>query len=261
MEAMGFRVFVPDDLYIQKGYLAGPDEHRAELLNRLFNDDSIKAIICARGGFGSIRILESLDLDAIRNHPKVFIGFSDITALLSVLADGCGVAAFHGPMAASLAKADDMTKQSLFSAMTSDRPISVSAPQGDVLKPGRASGKIAGGNLATLCHLLGTPFAPNLNGRILVLEDIGEPAYKIDRMLTQMKMAGCFDGLSGLALGAFENCCPPESVRKIVLNVFKNIDIPILSGFDIGHGARNLTIPIGMAATLDTKLKTLACHK
>ena len=260
LEAMGFRTSFSDDLFIKKGYLAGSDNHRAELVNRFFADKKIKAIVCARGGFGSLRILPLLDYEAIQKNPKIFVGFSDISALLSALYTKCGLVTFHGPMVTTLGNATQKTRDDLFLAFTTEKNLTIKPRQGLTIKPGKASGPVAGGNLTTLCHLIGTPFEPSFKGHILFLEDKGEASYRIDRLLTQMKIAGCLKGLTGLVLGSFEDCGPINEIFRIVQNTFKGDTIPILAGFDAGHGNSNSTIPMGLEATLDADKHLLLFH-
>jgi muramoyltetrapeptide carboxypeptidase len=260
VEQMGFKVFTPKGLFEKEDYLAGSDEHRAHLLNRLFKEPSVKAVICARGGFGSIRILSLLDYKTIQESRKIFLGFSDITALLYTFQTRCSLVGFHGPMITSLADANSKSREAMYRALTSDRKLTLKPAKGLTLKAGSRAGTVTGGNLATLCHLVGTPFEPNLNGHILVLEDIGEPHYKIDRMLVQMKLAGCFNGLAGLALGSFEDCGTLEGIYRIVERVFKEYDFPVLAGFEIGHGKTNITFPVGLKATLDADNHMLVYH-
>lgn len=261
LESMGFRTFIPDDLFKKNGYLAGTDDHRANLMNRLFADRTIKGIVCARGGFGSIRILPLLDFETIRKNPKIFVGFSDISALLSVIYTKCGLVTFHGPMVTTLGDADKKTKESIFSAFSSNMKLEITLKSGVTIKSGSASGPVSGGNLTTLCHLIGTPFEPSFKGHILLLEDRGEASYRIDRMLTQMKIAGCFEGLVGLALGTFEDCGTKNDIFSIVNNIFNGYTLPILAGFDVGHGKSNITIPIGVQATLDADRHILSYHE
>ncbi len=261
LESMGFRTFIPDDLFKKNGYLAGTDDHRANLMNGLFADRTIKGIVCARGGFGSIRILPLLDFETIRKNPKIFVGFSDISALLSVIYTKCGLVTFHGPMVTTLGDADKKTKESIFSTFSSNMKLEITLKSGVTIKSGSASGPVSGGNLTTLCHLIGTPFEPSFKGHILLLEDRGEASYRIDRMLTQMKIAGCFDGLVGLALGTFEDCGTKNDIFSIVDNIFNGYTLPILAGFDVGHGKSNITIPIGVQATLDADRHILSYHE
>jgi len=253
LKSLGFRLIIPEDIFEKKGYLAGGDEQRASLLNRLFADEAIKAIFCARGGFGSLKVLPLLDYASIKNNPKIFIGYSDITAILSVITQKTGLVTFHGPMVTELCTADEKTIDSINSLLVHCEKIEITPDKGAVINHGSASGKIAGGNLTTLCHLVGTPYEPDLNGHILFLEERGEALYRIDRMLTHMKLAGCFAGLAGLAIGSFEDCGEIGEIYSIIKNIFKDLDIPILAGFEIGHGNVNLSVPLGLGATLSTR--------
>ena len=260
-EEMGFNVYVPEGLLDARGYLAGPDKHRAEIVNQLFADKSIGAIICARGGYGSLRILHLLDYDTIAKNPKIFIGFSDITALLTVLFDRCGLVTFHGPVVTSLADTHKLTVSSLFQAITSDAKLEIEVPNGITIASGTGSGILCGGNLATLCHLVGTPFVPNFANKILFLEDRAEAPYKIDRMLMQMKLSGCFRELAGIVLGSFEDCGPVEYILNIIKDAFSDCRIPIMAGLDAGHGNTNLTLPMGVEVTLDADRHLLTYHR
>lgn len=260
LEQMGFRVFTPEGLFEKEDYLAGSDEHRAHLLNTLFREEAVKAVICARGGFGSLRILSLLDYKAIRKSQKIFIGFSDITALLSVFENRCSLICFHGPMVTTLADSDPKSRAAMSLALTSGRKLKIKPSKGLTIRAGSSSGTVSGGNLATLCHLVGTPYEPDFKDHILVLEDIEEPNYKIDRMLVQMKLAGCFNGLAGLVLGTFKNCGNLDGIYRVVEKVFKKDDFPILAGFEIGHGRTNITFPIGLKATLDADNHMLLYH-
>ena len=261
LASMGFNVSVPDNLFVKEGFFAGSDQHRAELLNRLFADRNIGAIICARGGFGSIRLLPLLDFDTIRKNPKPFVGFSDITALLTVLYSKCGLITFHGPTLTTLGDATPKAKKVLLTAISTDAKLVITPKNGTIIRPGTASGVVFGGNLTTLCHLLGTPFESRFKGQLLFLEDRGEAPYRIDRMLTQMKLAGCFGGLKGLLLGSFKDCGRSSEIFRIVKDIFKDDEIPILAGFEIGHLKSNITIPVGLSATLNTDRQELVFHK
>lgn len=261
IEENGFEVFIPNGLTKANGYLAGSDDHRADLLNQLFTDPSIDAIICARGGYGSLRILDRLDYDTIARKPKIFMGFSDITALLTVLFDRCGLVTFHGPVVTSLADAQELTVRSLFQTVTSDGKLETKVFDGTTIHPGVASGILGGGNLATLCHLVGTPFAPKFAGKILFLEDRAEPPYKVDRMLMQMKLTGCFEGIAGIVLGSFLDCGSVEEIFGIINDIFKDTTVPILGGMDAGHGSLNLTLPMGLEATLDADRHLLSYQR
>ena len=261
LEAKGFEVYVPQGLLEANGYLAGSDEHRADFVNQLFADKSVDAIVCARGGYGSLRILHLLDYDVVAKNPKIFIGFSDITALLTVLYDRCGLVTFHGPVLTSLADADEITKVSLFQTVSSDTKLEIEVSEGITLSPGAGSGILCGGNLNTLCHLVGTPFAPSFADKILFLEDRAEAPYRIDRMLIQMKLADCFKGLAGIVLGSFEDCGPADEIFNIINEIFSDYHVPILAGMNAGHGNPNLTLPMGIEATLDADRHMLSYHR
>jgi len=259
--SMGFEPVFDDGIFENNGSFAGTDAHRAGQINGFFADPAIDAVLCARGGYGALRILSLLNLDTIRKNPKSLIGFSDITALHAAISTAAGLVTFHGPTVTTLAKATAATRHSFYSVLTSDGPQVIRPRNGRALCPGVASGPVAGGNLTTLCHLVGTPFQPDFNGRILLLEDIGEAPYRIDRMLTHMKLAGCFASVSGVVLGNFRRCGNIEEIEAICIGIFKEYEIPILTGFTIGHQRSNLTIPLGISATLDTDRKMLAFHE
>jgi len=258
LEDMGYGVFQPDGLDKRNRFLAGPDEHRADLINQMFADPDINAIFCARGGYGSQRILDSIDYEVIRENSKIFIGFSDITVLLSALNNHCGLVTFHGPVLTKLGEGNPESVAGLGAALAIDTPVQIRASKNRVVRSGSCEGTVAGGNLATLCHMVGTPHMPEFGNCILILEDVSESLYKIDRMLYQMRMAGCFQGITGLALGSFTDCGELGGVLDVVMDNFQETEIPILAGFDIGHGPVNLTIPMGIPAVLDTDLRTLS---
>lgn len=261
LKSMGFHLFIPDDLFLRKGHLAGTDAHRAHLVNHLFSNKKINAVLCARGGFGSMRMLSLLDYKIIQENPKIFVGFSDISALLSVLYTKCNLVCFHGPTVTGLANASEETKRSLFLTMTSNAKPEVKPKEGITVQSGSVSGPFVGGNLTTLCHLVGTPYTLNFKEKILMIEDKSEAVYRIDRMLSQMKLAGCFDGIKGLVIGSFEDCGKPDDIYEVISETFRHADIPILAGLDIGHGKTNITVPIGLTATLDADRQRLTFHE
>ncbi len=261
LRSMGFRVFEPSGLFEKKGYLAGDDRHRARLLNEVFESPEIDAVMCARGGYGSIRILDMIDYDIIRRNPKIFIGFSDITVLLNIFLTKCGLVTFHGPTVTGLADLEPKSEKALFSALTSENAISILSENAVVLKPGKACGPVAGGNLTTLCHLTGIARGPRFDRHILLLEDRGEAPYRIDRMLAHMKKAGVFDRIAGLVLGDFTGCGSRTDVLDIFKDHFDKYGFPILAGLEAGHEKSNLVVPFGMEATLNTEEKLLFCHE
>lgn len=261
LESMGFVPVLGRHLFEKDGTFAGTDFHRAAQVNRFFSDPKIKAVFCARGGFGAMRILSLLDFERIQKNPKSLIGFSDITALHAAIALRSNLVTIHGPTVTTLAKATKKARTSFYSVLATDHIPIIKPRNGLSLQGGSAEGRVSGGNLTTLCHLVGTPFQPDLDGCIVFFEDIGEAEYRIDRMLTQMKLAGCFNGVAGVALGNFRRCGKRETIDKIFFEAFKEYGIPILSGFTLGHQKSNLTIPLGIVATLDADRKVLVYHE
>jgi muramoyltetrapeptide carboxypeptidase len=257
LRSMGFEVVVPDGVFAHNGHLAGTDAARAELLATLLLDDGIDAVMCARGGYGCLRILPLLDYPALSARPKLLIGFSDVTALLAAVGERCSVVTFHGPLVTTLPKASERTLQSLRDALLTPEPRTFHLEAGRTVRPGRAAGPLCGGNLTTLCHLVGTPYMPDLRGRILFLEDRGEAPYRVDRLLTHLKTAGCLEGVGGVVLGSFEECGSPEDILSIVEDRFQETDAPILAGFEAGHTDPNLTLPFGVEAVLEADARTL----
>ena len=251
LENMGFQVKFPEGVFSRSGYLAGSDVDRAAQVNAAFADSAVHAIVCARGGYGSMQILPYLDYEAIRKHPKLLMGFSDITALLCSLYQRSGLVSCHGPVVTTLKSAGSKTLESVFNVLTLNELPTIQLERGIALSPGKASGPVICGNLTALCHLIGTPFQLKMNGHILIVEDTGEKPYRIDRMLTQMKLAGVFNGLCGLGIGTFKNCGEADELFEIIARIFNPIHIPILAGFDIGHGPDNIAVPFGFQAVLD----------
>lgn len=254
---MDFSLRIEDDIFEKQDYLAGSDQCRADMLNRMFADPGIDGIICARGGYGAMRTLPLLDVDTISRHPKVFVGFSDITVLLSFLIERCRMPAFHGPTVTTLGNGNPLTRDRLLAAIAQPKPLRLAAEHHQVLQPGSATGRFFCANLTLLCHLTGTPFQPDLSGCVLLIEDQGEAPYRIDRMLTQMMLAGCFDRLAGMALGTFTGCGSTEAIHRIVADRLAVLNIPILAGFEVGHEAVNTTLPVGLPVELDTHTRTL----
>lgn len=250
LKAMGFEVHIPKGITNRYRYLAGTDRQRADILNSLFAASEVKGIIAARGGFGAMRILPLLDWASIAKNPKLFMGFSDPTALICSLVSKAGICALHSPNLVSLGQADKKTLDSFARTMAGNF-TRIDLPGDRVLAGGRAAGRLAGGNLATLVHMIGTVYQPDFKGAILFIEDVGEPAYKIDRMLTQMKMAGLLAGIKGVVTGSFEHCDNEAYIPQIIQEVFGGAHIPICMGIDVGHGAVNLSLPMGAQVVLD----------
>jgi muramoyltetrapeptide carboxypeptidase len=251
LQEMGYALKPAEGLFEASGYLAGSDAHRASQLQDMFLDDEVDAVMCARGGFGSLRMLPHIDWGVLKSHPKPFVGFSDITAIHHAFLAKAGMTSFHGPVVCSLPSSDRQTRLALNRALTSNEKISFAVAKPRIIGPGKAQGMLVGGNLTTLCHLVGTPFAADFSGAVLFLEDTGEAAYRIDRMLMHMKLAGCFEQVSGVLLGSFREGVRAAAVDRLVQRLFAENKIPILGGMAVGHGRRNLTLPVGVPVDLD----------
>ncbi|KAF0646464.1 hypothetical protein K701_28780 [Streptomyces fradiae ATCC 10745 = DSM 40063] len=242
-------------------YLAGVDEDRARDLQAAWCDPDVDAVVCARGGYGAQRVVDLLDWDAMRAAgPKVFVGFSDATALHEAFALRMGLATLHGPMAGTAGFLEEAaTRASLRAALTEPEAARVlGSPTARPLVPGRARGVTVGGCLSLLASNLGTPDGrASLRGGLLLLEDVGEEPYRIDRMLTQLLRAGLLDGLAGVALGSWAECGPYEEVRAVLRDRLGGLGVPVVEELGFGHGAPALTVPLGVPAVLDADAGTL----
>jgi muramoyltetrapeptide carboxypeptidase len=254
------------DRHADFDYLAGADADRAADFQAAWCDPEVAAVLCARGGYGVQRMVELLDWDAIRAAgPKVFLGFSDITALHEALATRAGLVTLHGPMVAAVdflknARAQEHLRATLFEPETV-RTIA-SSGRGPALVPGRARGVLLGGCLCLLAADLGTPHArPSARGGLLCLEDVGEETYRLDRYVTQLLRAGWFDGVAGILLGSWAECAPYEEVRALLADRLGGLGVPIVEEFGFGHGEGALTIPFGVVAELDACAGTLTLEE
>jgi muramoyltetrapeptide carboxypeptidase len=245
-------------------YLAGTDADRAADLQRAWCDPAVDAVLCARGGYGAQRMVDLLDWEAMRAAgPKVFVGFSDITALHEAFAVRLGLVTLHGPMVAGIdfvknARAQEHLKATLFAPET----VRTIASGGPALVPGRARGVTLGGCLSLLAADLGTPHArPSAAGGLLCLEDVGEETYRLDRCLTQLLRAGRLDGVRGVLLGSWEECGPYDEVRALLADRLGGLGVPVAEQFGFGHCAGALTLPFGVAAELDAEAGTLTLDR
>ncbi len=248
-------------------YLAADDQRRLHELHSLWADDAIKAIMAARGGYGCLRIMPGLDLELIRKNPKWLIGFSDLTVLLNGIFAETGLIGLHGPVVTSLPRTDPDSLERFRAMLAGEFPPFEDISGLEILSPGRQqqAGRLVGGNLTTLTHLIGTPWLPDLSGSILFLEDTAEQPYKLDRMLTQLVACGILENLAGLILGDFdpghgdrlEMIRLNEQVWKRVLELSRGSSYPIWGGFPIGHQQRNSPLPIGMEAFMDSGSGTM----
>lgn len=287
-EKLGFKVRYTPNMGVRKGYLGGTDQQRAEDLNAMFVDESIKGIFCGRGGYGSGRILPYLNYDLIRSNPKVFIGFSDITALLYGIFGKTGLVCFHGPMGGSEYN-DYTTKNLKMVVMEPPLPPLTYALQNDTVQipntvagyleimkeskilpetvqtitPGTAEGILIGGNLSLMSALNGTAYDLDFRDKLVFLEEVGEAPYRIDRMLTQLlQTEGKLRSAAGIVLGRFNDCEAEDLDRSLSLyetlhDRLSGLGIPVLYGLSFGHIDKNLTIPFGIKAKLDTEAQTL----
>jgi muramoyltetrapeptide carboxypeptidase len=204
-----------------------------------------------------MRLLPLLDFETICSCPKILVGFSDITALLVAIHKTCSTVTFHGPLVTTLGKGSERTQAALIDAVASSNPLTLMPENGVIVNAGKASGRLLGGNLTSLSHLMGTPYEPSFKGCLLFLEDRGEAPYRIDRMLSQLRLGGHLDGVSGVVLGSFQDCGSLEDIYSIVKDAFSHTGVPVMAGFAFGHGTENMTIPIGVEAELNTEDGTL----
>jgi muramoyltetrapeptide carboxypeptidase len=258
LETKGFKVHVAPHVYDRQEYLAGKDEDRLSDLEYMFRNTEIKAVFCSRGGYGTLRLLERIDYDLIRKNPKIIVGYSDITALLSAIFKKTGLITFHGPMVRGLSTLPETTWRNLLRMISSEQPVAFSPMKGFPLYGGKATGPIMGGNLSLICRLLGTSFMPNLAGCILVIEDRGEALYRVDRMLTHLALSGSLQGIKGLIMGQFLDCGDPAAINHLVKERVGPMNIPMATGFSLGHGPENTTLPLGVPAELDTDAMILS---
>ncbi len=257
LESSGYRIRLGDHVYDTKGYLAGEDSARLSDLHAMITDPEITAVFCARGGYGSIRLLDMINYDLIREHPKILVGYSDITALLTAIHGKTGLVTFHGPMVRDLEPGRKRDWDSLRRLLGSDGSPELKLDACGVPVSGSAKGHLIGGNLSMICHLLGTPFMPHLNGGVLFLEDKGEALYRVDRMLMHLFLSGCLKGITALISGRFEGCGEPDGINRLFLSLASRLGVPLVTGFPLGHGRENLALPMGTTAELDTKRMTL----
>ncbi|RLP85026.1 LD-carboxypeptidase [Micromonospora sp. BL4] len=260
----GLRPVVAPNAYARQGYLAGADDLRAADLNAAFADPQVRGVICTRGGYGAQRVVDAIDMDAVRRDPKVVAGFSDITALQFALWRGARLAGVHGPGAAWRDERTPLrSAESLHAALMTTEPVTVTAVAGEetypVRVPGRATGTLLGGNLCMIAASIGTPDLPDLTGAVLLIEDVQEPPYKVDRMLTHLRRAGALDGLAGVAVGQFTDCADgwDTTIVDVLGERLGALGVPVLGGLPIGHGPGQLTVPVGTRAILDTGTATL----
>ena len=280
LERLGYKVKLAPNVRRRFGFLAGTDQERAADLMAMFTDKQVRAILCVRGGYGTPRLLPLLEYKVIRKNPKIFVGYSDITALHCAFLTQAKLISFHGPMLNSdFAHADmpHFTLQSFLRTLSvvasPDTQLPFDISHGyrkdtvNVLRRGIARGQLIGGNLSLLCSVIGTPWQPHFKGRILFLEDVGEQPYRFDRMLTQLLNAGLLQEVAGIAIGLNADCEDPKAkttmeYRQTLEDVLEErllpLKIPVVSGLPFGHVPHNATLPVGARAILDANRGTLS---
>ena len=246
------------------GYLAGSDEQRSRDLNDAIADRTVDAIWCLRGGYGAMRLLDTIDYQAVARHPKPLIGYSDVTALHAAFGRLANLVTFHGPTARQ--SLPPFSAHSLECALVSGHNPCGDMPAATTLTGGSARGRIVGGNLALLAALIGTPYAPDYTGAIVVIEDVNEAHYRIDRMLTQLRLSGAFSSCAGIVFGKFTDI-PKEfgdeawSLARVLADTARRAGVPAVAGAPFGHTDVQWTIPIGARADLDADARTLIVHR
>jgi muramoyltetrapeptide carboxypeptidase len=258
-ESLGYRMKLGKSTGLKDFKCAGSPEERAADIMAMFEDASVDAIICARGGYGGNRVLPLLDYDIIRRNPKIFVGYSDITGFLASMAQQSGLVTFHGPMLTTFGERaipyNIETLQQVLSGEANVEICSTPLCRARTLRPGKSEGPLWGGNLVLVIERLATPGQIALDGAILFIEDIGEYLYKFDRMLLHLKRSGSLDGITGLVVGEMvdmEDTDEPfgKGIDEIVLDICGDLDIPIVSNFPCGHGDYQATLPIAHGVEL-----------
>lgn len=268
LESWGFAVKVGPHAYDNRYWLAGRDEDRAADLMWAFEDAGVDAVFCSQGGIGAARLLRLLDFEVIRQNPKIFLGYSDITALHLAIWAETGLVTFHGPSVAGFdpESMTDYKKDALFRALTGDQPvgpIGLAEANKYLLKinPGQVQGPVVGGNLTLVCSSLGTPWEIQTEGCILLLEELDTEPWQMDHMFTHLRNAGKLDHVAGLVIGECLNCEPKKlepgfanqcSLEDVLFDLLAPLGVPILYGLPLGHTKDRATIPLGVTASLDT---------
>ena len=261
-ESLGWEVEVGQHALRRTGYFAGDDAQRGDDLLAALHDDRIDGIWCLRGGYGAARLLPRLSVELLQRFPKALLGYSDITALHAAW-QHAGLVSYHGPTAR--APLSDFSRDSLVRALQAGTDSCGVAPDARIVRGGRVTGRLVGGNLALVSSLCGTPWAVDCRDAIVVLEDVGEATYRLDRMLTQLRLAGALDGCVGVAFGHCTDCPDTtedgtRTVEAIVTELADALQVPTLHGIPVGHISDQWTVPFGAMATLDADARTLSVH-
>ena len=265
LKNLGFRVKVGKNVAGQFGFFSAEDRDRADEFMELIEDETVQGIFSIRGGWGCARMVEYLDFDVIKKNPKVIMGFSDMTTLLNVISSKTGLVTYHGPSGNSTWNdySINYIKRLLIKAETVVyRNTAWDDADITTLSPGKASGELYGGNLSVISSLIGSDYLPDWKGKVLFLEDVNEEPYRIDRMLTQLKLAGVFTEVNGIILGGFRKCNAEEPERSFTLKQvfeqhFSTLKIPVYFGAQIGHIRNKYTVPVGLKVHMDADEGTL----
>lgn len=266
--SLGLEVILGNSCNRKYGYLSGIDEIRADDLNSMFNDNGIRGIFAIRGGYGASRLLDMIDYNVVRNNPKVFVGYSDVTILHLALNQKCNLITYHGPMPTTefYKDIDSFTKGSLVNSIFLNEPLcEIKNPDTikiETLYGGTSKGIITGGNLSLICSSLGTKYEIDTRGKILFLEEVGEEPYRIDRMFLQLKQSGKLSDASGIVLGSFTDCeakYPDKSLtlKEVIKELILPMKKPSILNLSFGHCDQTLTIPMGSMAELNASSKKL----
>jgi len=258
--ALGWEPLPGANVLARHDYLCGADAERLQDLNAALADESVDGIWCVRGGYGAMRLLPHVDWASLTRRPRALIGFSDVTALHAAASTRCDLVTYHGPTARGTLTA--FSRNSLVRAVVEARDPCGIASAARTVRGGRAHGRLVGGNLALLAALAGTPFAPDYRGALVILEDIGEPAYRIDRMLRQLLLSGAFDRATGLVAGHFTEPSPERELSTSTLDALLGevadvAGVPAIAGVPLGHIDDQWTVPLGAMAQLDADTLTL----
>ena len=279
IEYLGLKPKFAKNVAHRAGYLGGSINERLDDLHAMFADPGVKAVFATRGGYGSGQLLDKIDYGLIRRNPKIFTGYSDITALHLAIHRSCGLVTFHAPTV--LARFTDFTLDHFRRALFDPAPLGTltNPPEAGQLRPrhttrairpGKARGRLIGGNLSLVCATMGTPFEIQTDGCIVFLEDVEEQPYNIDRMLTQLRLAGKFRNIAGLIWGECSGCGPREyrpafestfSVGEVVQDILSGLTVPVFTGLTIGHTDDQLTLPLGVMASIDADAGALTIEE
>ncbi|MCD6557307.1 MAG: LD-carboxypeptidase [Bacteroidales bacterium] len=271
IESLGYKAYYKASILSEFGYLAGTDEERSDELIHMFENPDVDAILCVRGGYGAIRILDLIDYNIIKKNPKIFIGYSDITALITAFYLKSGLVSYHGPV--GISTFNEFSLKSLFNIISKTKSTHLYSyerePETDnnsefdffTINNGKASGELIGGNMSVLVSMIGGKFEPEFKGKIVYLEEIDEKTYKIDKMLTQLIYSTDLKEASGIIFGIFSGCDNNEEptflLKELLIQIITPLKIPVVYGFPFGHVKNKITLPTGIKAELNADTKTL----